>query len=83
LSVLVGHYTAADRQFHVRTEMPDRRVQRNVGVRDYGPSGLHTCRNCEKGHSTANFSYHPGTHNLEVKAITRSDWIMTSVYVLQ
>lgn len=33
----MGHYTAADRQFHVRTEMPDRRVQRNVGVRDYGP----------------------------------------------
>jgi hypothetical protein len=33
----VGHYTAAGRQFHVRTEMPNRRLQRNVGVRDYGP----------------------------------------------
>jgi hypothetical protein len=33
----VGHYTAACRQFHVRTEMPKRRVQRNVGVCDYGP----------------------------------------------
>lgn len=32
----MGHYTAAARQFHVRTEMPNRRVQRNVGVRDYG-----------------------------------------------
>ena len=31
------HYTVAARQFHVRTEMPNRRVQRNVGVRDYGP----------------------------------------------
>ena len=33
----MGHYTAAAHQFHVRTEMPHRRVQRNVGVRHYGP----------------------------------------------
>lgn len=33
----MGHYTAAARQFHVRTEMPNRRVQRNAGVGDYGP----------------------------------------------
>jgi hypothetical protein len=33
----VGHYTAAARQFHVRTEMPNGRVQRNAGVRDYSP----------------------------------------------
>jgi len=37
LRVLAGHYTAAARQFHVRTEMPNRRVQRYVGVRDYEP----------------------------------------------
>jgi hypothetical protein len=78
----VGHYTAAGRQFHVRTEMPVRRVQRNVGVRNYGPvcTPVETARRATQLPILVTTG---GTHNLEVKAITRSDWIMTSAYVLQ